>query len=618
MHVYGQLKSAQLENRTTDHAAAVVGMCWWRTDLNQFRISDGTAVFNILSNNSQCIFGNHATAANNIRLHRGASEVLQLVLGNDVTAEGTLSTALGQLSVRAENYATVSLPAVGNAGRLAFDTSTSTLKYDTGITWQEVAAGLNTGIKNYVLGENLTAGDPVIVNSDETISKVKYSSSVPSAAGVSIGPTLSVVHSICYDSTNHVLVVAYLDSGDSSHPKVVIGTITNGIISFGTPTVVLNATSSFIDCCFDPASGKVIICYTSGATTSMVGLAVTGTVSGTAISLGTPAQFSANQISALSCTYDPYNNSTMVMYSDAEDTGKGKAIIGYVTSGEIGFSGSAAGTFSNLFVVGIDSCYDLFNRRVIACYLDNATNYPYVSVLKSLSTVTAGTAYQMSANTVEGMSICYDSINNKILIAYADITDSNKGKIKVGIALSDETFYTTNITTSKFLDAAVSNVSIIFDPYSGKFVVNYINSSVSGAGFIIVGELNNTLIPQYGTPVQFASTIGSSTLPRTLALDTFNNLAVVIYRDGDDSNEPKANVVKILSPKQCVGVVNASGTTGQTKAVSLTGAMSSAFLSKVPSAMVYIQSDGTIGYQKTRYPIGQFVSTTELQLGKGE
>lgn len=138
--IYGQLEKAQIENLTSDPSAGVAGRIWWRTDTGFLKTDDGTNIRALLRNDANLIIGNNGTAANNIRLHRGASAVLQFVLGNDATAEGTLSTNLAQISAKVENYANIgSLPAAGNAGRIAFVTGDA-FYGDNGSTWTAFAA----------------------------------------------------------------------------------------------------------------------------------------------------------------------------------------------------------------------------------------------------------------------------------------------------------------------------------------------------------------------------------------------------------------------------------------------------------------------------------------------
>lgn len=150
MKVYSQLISAQLENRTSSHTAAPIGRMWFRTDTTKFVVSDGTNIRSMLRNDQFCVFGNSGTASQNTRLNRSAANALQLVTGDDTTAEGSTSTSCAQIDARAVNYSTAGLPAAaaGNAGRIAFNTTTGALNYDNGGTWTAVASGATTNRVN--------------------------------------------------------------------------------------------------------------------------------------------------------------------------------------------------------------------------------------------------------------------------------------------------------------------------------------------------------------------------------------------------------------------------------------------------------------------------------------
>lgn len=141
MKVYGELGAANFEQRTSDWASGVAGRVWWRTDLTKAMVDDGTNIRALLRNDGFCVFGNSGTAANNIRFHRGANGVLQLVSGADITAEGTLSTALNQLSQRIESYTNSGKPAFGNSGRIIWVTDIPELEIDSGSAWISITVG---------------------------------------------------------------------------------------------------------------------------------------------------------------------------------------------------------------------------------------------------------------------------------------------------------------------------------------------------------------------------------------------------------------------------------------------------------------------------------------------
>jgi hypothetical protein len=156
--VYSQLIAASLENKSSNYSAGVIGRIWWNTTTGKVTVDDGTLVRSLLRNDQKCVFGNSGTASLNTRLNRSAANALQFVTGDDVTAEGSTSTSCAQIDARAVNYTTGGLPAAaaGNAGRIAFDTSVGSLKFDNGGTWTAVASGATTNrvaaVWTYVLG----------------------------------------------------------------------------------------------------------------------------------------------------------------------------------------------------------------------------------------------------------------------------------------------------------------------------------------------------------------------------------------------------------------------------------------------------------------------------------
>jgi hypothetical protein len=135
MNIYGQLENATFENLSADPSTAVQGRFWYNSTTLRPMLDDGTLKRALLRNDQNCIFGNNGTAANNVRLNRSGAALLQLVVGSDATAEGSLSTSLAQLSAKHEGYANASKPANGNAGRLIWITDSKVLSIDDGASW---------------------------------------------------------------------------------------------------------------------------------------------------------------------------------------------------------------------------------------------------------------------------------------------------------------------------------------------------------------------------------------------------------------------------------------------------------------------------------------------------
>ena len=141
MNVYGQLVRAQLEVRTSDHVGTIPGMVWFHNTEKRIKFSEGTLVVSLLANDQNAVFGTNGTAANNVRLQRSKDETLQLVTGDDATAEGTASTSVAQLDARMVNYTDGTRPAFGNIGRLIYNTTAGRFEGDSGVAWDPIGSG---------------------------------------------------------------------------------------------------------------------------------------------------------------------------------------------------------------------------------------------------------------------------------------------------------------------------------------------------------------------------------------------------------------------------------------------------------------------------------------------
>jgi hypothetical protein len=161
MKVFGQLEYAQLEVLSSDPGTNTTARFWWNSTDGQFLLDDGTNQYAMLRNDDKIIIGNDATAANNLRLHRGSTSRLQVLTGDDTTAEGSMSTSIGELSFKAESHTDGAKPAAGNAGRIIWNSTLTKLQSDDGTDWQDIGSGGGTSAVNYIengLAESSTTG----------------------------------------------------------------------------------------------------------------------------------------------------------------------------------------------------------------------------------------------------------------------------------------------------------------------------------------------------------------------------------------------------------------------------------------------------------------------------
>jgi hypothetical protein len=132
--------------------------------------------------------------------------------------------------------------------------------------------------------------------------------------------------SSAFDTTNNKLVIVYNNSANIYEGKAVVGTVSGTSISFGTPAIFNNASTSFPGITFDSTENKVVIVYRDGGN-SNYGTAIQGTVSGTGISFGSEVVFESAIVSWVSAAYDSHNEKTVIAYSDVDNYSYGTAAV---------------------------------------------------------------------------------------------------------------------------------------------------------------------------------------------------------------------------------------------------------------------------------------------------
>ena len=417
------------------------------------------------------------------------------------------------------------------------------------------------GILKAAASGTLPNGKPVVVNADGTVSVVAETAQAIGSAEVFESAT-SASSSSTFDSSSNKVVVAYRDGGNSQHGTAVVGTVSGTSISFGTP-VVFNSSGSYeFSTTFDSNSNKVVIAY-QDAGNSFYGTAIVGTVSGTAISFGSPVVFNTASSSYNAATFDSSSNKVVIAYSNG--TASGNAIVGTISGTAISFG--TAVVFNSSRTTGKSSTFDSLNNKVVIAYNDYSNSQRGTAIVGTVSGtgISFGTAVIFEANASH-ISSAFDSSSNKIVISYNFYNGSaSVGTVIVGTVSGTGISFGTSVT---FNASSSAYTSATFDSNASRVVIAYYNSGNSNYGTVIVGTVSGTGI-SFGDAVVFesaASTYISSTF------DSNSNKVVIAYTDGGNSSYGTSIVFQPgftnLTAENYIGmssgVVDVTGTAGGT------------------------------------------------------
>ena len=406
----------------------------------------------------------------------------------------------------------------------------------------------------------------------------------------------SASSSSTFDSSSNKVVIAYRDGGNSQHGTAVVGTVSGTSISFGSP-VVFNSSGSYeFATTFDSNSNKVVIAY-QDAGNSFYGTAVVGTVSGTAISFGSPVVFNTASSSYNAATFDSSSNKVVIAYANGLTSGN--AIVGTVSGTAISFG--TAVEFNSSRVAYNSATFDSSNNKVVISYNDYSNSQRGTAIVGTVSdtAISFGTAVIFEANAAY-ISSAFDSSSNKVVISY---NFSSVGTAIVGTVSGTSISFGTSVT---FNASSSAYTSATFDSNSSRVIIAYYDGGNSNYGTVIIGTVSGTAI-SFGSEAVFenaTSTYISSTS------DSNSNKVVIAYTDGGNSSYGTS----IVFQPGYTNITRGEVPSGSQAITNIIGSVSSIQTGLTAGQSYFVQTDGTIGLTAANPSVfaGTAISATKL------
>ena len=388
-----------------------------------------------------------------------------------------------------------------------------------------------------VASGTLPSGQPIVVNSDGTVSSIGISTAaLGSITQFEAGATTYIAGA--YDTTNNKVVLNYRDAGNSNYNTAIVGTVSGTSISFGSPAVVTSAYNSYQAIVFDSNAEKFAFGYINSAGSSQFYFKV-GTVSGTDISFGSAGVASSSSTSSIAVTFDSGSNKVIAAFVDSASSDVGRAVVGTISSTSISFGTEQ--TFNNAAttVFGEGISYDSSANKTVIAFRDTGNSNQGTAVVATVSgtNISFGSESIFETGATQDIVCLYDPDNNKTNIFYMDGGNSDYGTAVIGtISSTDITFTSPQIW---YNDAGINGLAGVYDTAANKNVLTIRGASAYGYAIPITSD-GSTF------------TVGSSTTITTNAYGTYNHTAAVFdpdtgntifaFADGDDSDKGKAAV----------------------------------------------------------------------------
>ena len=396
-----------------------------------------------------------------------------------------------------------------------------------------------------------------------------------SFGGASVFESATVVDiSSTFDSNTNKIVIAYKDGGNSNYGTAIIGTVSGTSISFGTPTVFATHSVQYVSTVYDPDTQNIIISYRN-ASVAASALAVVGSVSGTSISFGTAVQYAASSVFTQGIVYDTTNDKVVIVYDDATVDAT-SSIVGTVSGTSISFGAAVA--FNSGRVSYVSAAYDVANGKIVTAYTENSQGKARVGTVSGTS-ISFGSAVNFSSGNLFYPKTIYDVANEKILIAYRDSENSNYGTAIVGTVSGTSISFGSSAVFYSGLSQVIQGA---YDSTNNLVILSYADGDNSNYGNTVSATISGTSV-SFGQPAIFNSATTNGGFGAFVSYDSNSEKIVYAFTDGGNSNYGTAIV--------------ANGTADL-----------------VINTDYFVQSDGTLSTTSSTVPAGRALSTTSMLL----
>ncbi|MCP4536465.1 MAG: hypothetical protein GY832_04900 [Chloroflexi bacterium] len=225
------------------------------------------------------------------------------------------------------------------------------------------------------------------------------------------------------------LVIAYSDWGNSSYGTVITGMLNGGSLTWGSGAVFNTAHTWFIDIEALTTTDFVVAYRDRGSSSSNYGTAITGTLNGGSLTLGSetvfhPASTNYIAIAALSTT------DFVIAYSDDGNSDYGTAITGTLSGGSFIWGNE---TVFNPATTSYVAIADLSATDFVVAYQDNGNSSYGIAITGTLSgnSLTWGSEGVFNHASTQYVAIAGLS-ETDFVVAYRDSGNSSYGTARVG------------------------------------------------------------------------------------------------------------------------------------------------------------------------------------------
>ena len=468
----------------------------------------------------------------------------------------------------------------------------------------------------------ITAGKPVIVNANGTVTQVGESFSLATTPTVSSSVEIEANHlrsgRACYDTTNDKIILIY-DTEQNVRSRCVVGTSNGTTITWGTPVdITAGQFSRQFDIVFDKSINKAVA-FCDNGTDGAYGVVIS--VSGTTPSFGTKAVLTTGTANDGFAYYDDSASKIVVGYRDGNNSDKtvvrtctaSGTTLSYGTAVDLESSGTST------FPVG---AYDSnSNKGLVAYQHSSSTKAKVVSV--SGTSISLGSAATVTSSASTTMCLVFDPNVNKFALTFRDDTNDDYCGIVGVVSGTSSSWGSRDIITTNSANPGDLLRNTFYDSTLNRIVAVYRDSSVSDdrgmLKSVTISSGSSTFSPTFASTTAFTWST-EETLTECSIYDPDQKVGIMVYQNHSQSENGYSRAVDFktsttnLTSENYVGVAAASVSDSASATIDVSGAANSNQSSLTSGRKYYVQGNGTLGLTASSPEVfaGTAVSATKI------
>ncbi len=460
-------------------------------------------------------------------------------------------------------------------------------------------SGVESGVVNFVASGTIANGATVIINVDGTVAGVTtvgIGQTIGSEAEFESGE-LQYLRST-FDSSNNKVVFCYVDTSNSYYGTAVVGTVTGTAVTFGTPVVFSSSTTTYTAMAFDSSNNKVVIAYSdTGGGANYVGKAIVGTVSGDSISFGSAVTFNSGATALPSMAFDSTNNKIVISFRDNGNSYYGTAIVGTVSGTSISFGSEVVYESAN--VTSNSTTFDTSSGKILIAYRDVGNSSYGTGIVGTVSgtSISFGSPTVFRTGTSSQIEMDYDSANNKHVIVFEDESSSQIGSAVVATVSGTSVSFGSKVVFSHS-STSFGRADLKYEPTSGKFVLAFRDGSNSYYGTVMTGSVVGTSVTFTNKTTYFT---GGQSAWQGISIDTDKKVSVIGYGPPNgDGGKGRARVFRPaytstnLTTENYIGIAAEAISNGATGKITVVAGTNSSQTGLTTAQKYFVQPTGTL------------------------